>query len=387
MFLLLASALAGCAGTLPRNAVPEALVTRAAIGGMPLVRYWGDASAAELDIIVARTLHQFRSSSKRPPGRRDKIENFLALSGGGSDGAFGAGLLVGWTEAGTRPRFKVVTGISTGALIAPFAFLGSEYDHVLETIYTRYGTKDLIDLQPVAALLGAPAVADNSRMVELLNRYVDRKLLAAVAREYRKGRWLLVGTTNLDAQRPVIWNMGGIADSGHPRALELFRKVLLASAAIPGVFPPVMINVEAGGRRFEELHVDGGATKEVFLAPAQFMFSSIDRRLGYRPVRNLYVVCNCRLQPQWKAVKASALKVASRSISTLIKNQGISDIALLFERSRRQNFRFHLAAIPSDFKKVSSEPFDQIYMRALFERARDLGRSGDHWARTPRYKF
>ena len=193
---------------------------------------------------------------------------FLALSGGGDEGAFGAGVLCGWTAHGDRPQFKLVTGISTGALIAPFAFLGSSYDDTLRYLYTGITSKDIFRMKSLLTVLWRDAIADTKPLAKKLDQYVDEAMLAAVAAEHKKGRRLIIGTTQLDAQRLVLWNMGAIASSGDPEAIKLFRKILLTSASIPGAFPPQYIRVEAGGKRYEEMHVDGGTTAEVVLYEA-----------------------------------------------------------------------------------------------------------------------
>ena len=201
----------------------------------------------------------------KPPIRSGRI-TYLALSGGGSGGAFGAGILTGWTTAGTRPTFDVVSGVSTGALIAPFAFLGSSYDPTLAELYTSGIAETLVRPRPIIGLLGA-ALSDPAPLRRLVERYVTDDMLRKIAAEHSKGRRLFVVTTNLDAQRTVIWDMGAIAAHGHEQALVLFRNVLIASASIPAVFPPVMIEVTMNGKRFQEMHSDGGATTQLFTAP------------------------------------------------------------------------------------------------------------------------
>ncbi len=206
--------------------------------------------------------------------------NFLAISGGGENGAYGAGLLCGWTEAGTRPEFKLVTGISTGALTAPFAFLGPAYDQQLKDVYTTITAKDVLEERGIFAAIWNDAMADNAPLQNLVAKYVDADLLAAIAAEHRKGRNLLVGTTNLDARRGVVWDIGKIAEYGTPEALELVRKILIASAAIPGAFPPMMFDVEANGTKYQEMHVDGGAN-----CPAFRLSGPATRRRDFRSGR------------------------------------------------------------------------------------------------------
>ena len=192
---------------------------------------------------------------------------YLAVSGGGANGAYGVGILLGWTAAGTRPEFALVTGISTGALIAPFAFLGPEYDARLKEAYTSMTTKDIAKPRSALGTLNSDAATDTAPLKAHIARYVDQEVIDAIAREFRRGRRLFIGTTNLDAIRPVFWNIGYIAVSGRPDAGDLIRTILLASASIPAVFPPQYIPVEAGGKRYDEIHVDGGAVAQAFLYP------------------------------------------------------------------------------------------------------------------------
>ena len=221
--------------------------------------------------------------------------NYLAVSGGGDNGAFGAGLMNGWTETGTRPEFKMVTGVSTGALIAPFAFLGSDYDATLREVYTTMTPEKVYRARGISAALFDDAMADTTPLSQVIAGYADQKMFDAIAREYQKGRLLMIGTTDLDAQRPVIWNIGALAASGHPGALDLFRKILRASAAIPGAFQPVLIDVEIDGHKYQEMHVDGGAIAQLFLYPASIDLS----KSGVRRVRHAYIIRNARLDPDY----------------------------------------------------------------------------------------
>ncbi len=373
----------GCGASL-HDAVPEPQVEQAAVSGLTGIRYWGDAGIPNLDAVVREKFTQMRRT--RPhltrPGARPGFD-FLAISGGGGDGAFGAGLLVGWGDKGTRPEFEIVTGVSTGALTAPFAFLGPRYDHLLRQVFTSYSTRDLVRKRPIRGLLGGSALADNRPLARIIARFATRDFLKEIAHEHSRGRRLLIGTSNLDAQRPVIWDMGRIAASGHPGALQLFRRILLASAAIPVVFPPVMIEVEVDGRRFQEMHVDGGITADVFLLPGKLMVSEVDHAVRRRGRRRVYVIRNGRLAPEWKPVEASTYAIALRSVSTLIKNQSIGDLYKLHDQARRDRIEYRLARIPDDVKDTSREFFDPVYMRALFEVGYRLGREGYPWLTSP----
>ncbi len=259
----------GCAGPTRQQAVPPDLQDRAVDAGIPLgVRTWGAVVTAEFrqEMLESAGREQAYWTRSGQMGSLPAAE-FLAVSGGGANGAFTAGLLNGWTAKGDRPQFKAVTGISTGALIAPFAFLGPEYDATLRQFYTGITTRDILTKRNVLAAVFDDALTDNAPLRKLVAGLVDQKLLDAIAAEYRKGRLLLIGTTNLDAQREVIWNVGVIAASGNPRALELVRDIMIASAAIPAAFPPVMMDVEVDGQPYQEMHVDGGTVTQVFLSP------------------------------------------------------------------------------------------------------------------------
>jgi hypothetical protein len=377
--------IASCA-TLPPNPVPFALEDQTrALDPKIQVKRWGDQTPKDLGRLAQVRYDQYKATRPnlvRPGGQ--PVFNYLAISGGGADGAFGAGLLVGWSASGQRPQFEIVTGVSTGALAAPFAFLGSKYDPQLREIYTTYSTRDLLRKQPIRGLLGGQSLADSTPLANLIARYVDQRFLNEVAKQYRRGRRLLIGTTNIDAQRPVIWDMGAIAASGRPGSLELFRRVLLASASIPGAFPPVVMDVASPDGFFQERHVDGGTTKQVFLLPSQLMLKTVvDDRFGFSPQRQLYIIRNGRVAPEYKVVKSSTLAIAQRSISTLIKYQGIGDLYELHELAARNGMDYRLAYIPRDFEDTSTEVFDPVYMQALFKLGYAQGKAGYPWEREP----
>jgi predicted acylesterase/phospholipase RssA len=242
---------AGCSGPTRLPAVPEALQTQANVPGLPGVRY---RAGQEADLIQeAMESVEREKAALAAEGHEGPLPPaiYLAISGGGDKGAFGAGLLNGWTKAGNRPSFKLMTGVSTGGLIAPFAFLGSTSDDKLKALYTGISSKDILVKRSLLAAVNSDAMADNRPLWHQLERQVNRQMLDAIAAEYKKGRLLLVGTTDLDARQGVIWNLTKIAANPDPRALDLFRKIMIASAAIPGAFPPTMIDVEVGGKRYQ----------------------------------------------------------------------------------------------------------------------------------------
>ena len=383
--LVLAVALAGCAAAIARNPVPVSLEGQAQVVGMEAetVRFWGDELPPNTEAIVKEKWAQTRQNRPELLARGRPVMTSLALSGGGSDGAFGAGLLGGWTASGKRPEFDIVTGVSTGALTAPFAFLGPKYDGVLKEVFTQSDTKDVAIIRPVRGLLGGDALASNAPLAKVIDHYITEAFLEEVAAEHRRGRRLLIGTTNLDAERPVIWDMGAIATSGSPEALDLFRTVLLASAAIPAVFPPGFIKVSAGGSTYEEMHVDGGATREVFLVPTQFMASKVDGRLGIRPIRRTYIIRNGHVAPEYKVVKARTLSIAGRAVSSLIKSQGVGDLYQLYVFCKRNGIDYNLAYIPADFHDTSTQAFEPDYMSRLYELGYQMAGGGYPWKKQP----
>ncbi|MDX2201488.1 MAG: patatin-like phospholipase family protein [Hyphomicrobiaceae bacterium] len=381
---MLALVLSGCAARVVRDPVPIQLVDQVGIPGMAHARFWGDEVPANIVGFMREHMPgSARMASKVDPRAGQPLVEYLALSGGAGDGAFGGGVLVGWTQRGDRPHFEVVTGVSAGALIAPFAFLGPAYDRQLKEMWTKYDTNMLVTPQVLAGLLGAEALTDNSGLRDLIAKYVDRRLLNRVADEYRKGRVLLIGTTNLDAQRPVIWNMGEIAANRHPYALELFRDVLLASTAVPGAFPPVHIKVANGDRVLEEMHVDGGPTRQVFLAPAHLSLRTFDALYAKPPQRRIYVIKNGKLTPEYEAVQANTLAISARSLFTLTKSQSIGDINRIYQTAQRDKAQFRLTSIPSSFDMQAKQAFDPEYMKALFDVGYELGRSGGAWSTSP----
>jgi predicted acylesterase/phospholipase RssA len=371
---------AGCATIAPRNVLPQANAGQIELDGFRDIRFWGDASAGN---IRSTLMADAETPASTGIERHRPVSNLLAISGGAEDGAFGAGLLVGWSEAGTRPVFDVVTGVSSGALIAPFAFLGRDYDGQLREIFTKYGRKDIFTSN-VPSLLEGSALVDDAPLARLIDKYVDDAFLQEVAKERIRGRILLIGTTSLDTQRPVLWDMGRIAMSSNRDAGALFRKVLLASATLPGFFPPVRIQVRVGGKNYDELHVDGGVTRQVFIAPSLFLSASRDQKSSRPSAKpRLFVIRNGKIDPEWQSVNENILAITQRSISTLIKNQGIGDLYRIYSVTRRDGVDFNLASIPADFNDTSDEPFDQKYMIALFERGYDLASHNYSWEKAP----
>lgn len=361
--------------------IPQSLADQASVGSKGIVRMWGDGSPDEVAAFLKHEVPLLKAKyQERGKGKKLEPSDILAISGGADDGAFSAGLLAGWGAKGDRPQFDIVTGVSAGSLVAPFVFLGRDYDRQLSTIFTAHSGAEIYTANPLAGVFGGPSLADNAPLAKLIEGYVDRTMIHRVAAERQKARYLLICTTNLHAQRPVIWDMGRIAQAGNT---ELFRSVLLASAALPGIFPPVDINVKVDGKTYSEIHVDGGPTREVFVSPAVFSFRDIDKVVGIKAPRRLWLVRNGKLTPEYATVGLSAASIAMRSLETLTKYQGLGDIIRIYDHAKLDGMDFNLASIPPDFNEKRPAPFDPGYMNALFKTAYDLGRSGYQWAKVP----
>ncbi len=376
LLIVVLTLLVSACATAPReHAAPDAAqYTRAIVDGYRDIRYWGDLPAPYLD----RSIERLKEGLAGNPSLRERID-ILALSGGAEDGAYGAGFLKGWTERGDRPEFMMVTGVSTGALIAPFAFLGPKYDDALKRMYTETSKKDIFFLTPFTALFGGRALADTAPLRRMLKEEIDEALVEAIARESRRGRILQIGTTNLDAQRPMVWEIGLIAESGHPDAAKLIRRIMLASASVPGVFPPITMNVTIDGKRRQEVHVDGGVTNQIFVYPRLLNIREIERRVGASPKKTLWLIRNTKVNPEYKAVKLNLGDIANRSISTLIKYQGRGDLLNIFSLAKRDGFELHLTNVPADFDVPLNDMFDPVYMRALYKRGHETALSDSAW--------
>ncbi|MEI6002527.1 patatin-like phospholipase family protein [Paraburkholderia bengalensis] len=387
--LLAAVALAvlqGCS-TVPDRlpAVPDELTGDAEIPGMPGVRYVAGGDATELAKAALDALKRESDylAQQGHMGRPTPPAIFLAISGGGDNGAFAAGLLNGWTETGTRPEFKLVTGISTGALIAPFAFLGSKYDATLKQVYTTISPKDVLNKRSLLGGVLSDAMADNRPLLTLTRKFVTEDMLKEIAAEYAKGRMLLVATSDLDARRGIIWDMGKIATYGGPKALDLFIKVLVASTSIPGAFPPMMIDVVVDGKHYQEMHVDGGVVAQVFAYPAAIRVSEEAASVGVSRERKLYIIRNARLDAEWMQVDRSTMGIASRAVASMIQSQGVGDLYRIYATANRDGVDFNLAFIPASFNAPHKEEFDTEYMRALYDLAYNMALKGYPWTHVP----
>jgi len=381
----IAAIVPGCA--LPQRglAVPVLGTTKAIVLGIANERFFpatGD-EGLEKEFIEAtervRRIRRVGTDAPLPPVQQ------LSISGGGEHGAFGAGLLCGWSEQGSRPSFDLVTGVSTGALTAAFVFLGIKYDSQLRSVYTDLTPRDVLVQRDFTAALFDDAMADNAPLFQTISRYLNEGMLADIAAGYDEGRLLLIATTDLDARQPVIWNIGAIAKSGHPRALDLVRRILLASAAVPGAFPPTLIDVTLDGQPHQEMHVDGGAFAQGFLYPA-----AVNKQRRGKLARHqlvvpavAYIIRNGRLDPEWAPVERRTLGIAVAAVFTMITASGNNDVVRMYNSTQRDGIEFNLAYIGKDFTTELPTPFDQGFMRALFDYGYQRGQRGYPWAKRP----
>jgi predicted acylesterase/phospholipase RssA len=368
-----------CASLPERNPLPEESYEDALVLGRSDLRFWGDERHPASLSLSGATPEELRAIF--PDFVGNEI-NVLAISGGGENGAFAAGLLNGWTASGTRPGFNVVTGISTGALIAPFAYLGPAYDTVIEQVYTQYSSNDLIRPRRPMQIIRNDSGFDTAPLRSLIAEYVDETVMGAIAVRYRRGNLLFIGTTNLDAGRPVTWDIGAIASSGNPGALGLIHDIMLASASIPVAFSPVLIEAEADGQTYDEMHVDGGVSRQSFLFTLSADADSFDR-LNPRSKRRAFVIRNSKLESEWEAVDRKILPIAGRSAMSMVRTQGVGDLYREYVGAQKYDFDFNLAFIPGDFEADAHELFDREYMKQLYELGYEMAADGYPWEKYP----
>lgn len=377
IFAALAISLSACAGSYDRAKVTPTAETYESfypVGATKAVREFEDDGQENLETLE----NDMRKTLAQVP--RGQGLNVLALSGGGQHGAYGAGVLKGWTKAGTRPPFDIVTGISTGALIAPFAFLGSEYDGRLERFYTQTSTRNVVSLNVTGALFGRGFLARTVPLRAAIEAELSDDLIALIAAEHRKGRRLLIGTTNIDAGRPVLWDIGEMAQIDTSQARALIRDVILASAAIPVVFDPVTIKVTDGKVVREELHVDGGLTREIFAYPYEIRMGSLLRWAGLANQKNrIWLIHNKQLESTFEPLPGNATAVAGRAFEMLIRSQSIGNITSVLSLAKRDGFQANLTYIPKEFTIKPTEPFDQEYMTRLFSVGYMVGQLKEGW--------
>jgi predicted acylesterase/phospholipase RssA len=306
---------------------------------------------------------------------KDGMLRALVLSGGGAGGAFGAGALVGLSRRQERPHYDLVTGVSTGALIAPFAFLGSEWDSQLTEAFTN-GQGEQMSVHGLLALpLGASR--RSAALTALVDRYVTPDLIRAVAREAGNGRLLWVATTDLDKEETVIWDLGAIAMRGGEPARKLFRDVVVASASIPGVFEPVLIHVQLGGRLYDEMHVDGNVSASLFIAPAAAYFALLDQRSlnGAR----VYVLINGQIIDAPETTPFKLRPIVARTFSVALKHMSRAQVVAVDQFAEKYRMSVQSTYLPFDYPKYSSADFRASTMRPLFQYGVRCAQSGRLW--------
>ncbi|TCM14386.1 patatin-like phospholipase [Novosphingobium sp. PhB165] len=355
--MLMSSMLAACATMPPRSPYSVGDLAQASAVQAQPVRFW-----AKGDDAAYRRWGEILRQDRAESGLAAPA-TLLALSGGSDKGAFGAGLLTGWSRTGTRPEFDIVTGVSTGALIAPFAFLGSAEDPTLTAIYTNISSKDIYRKRVLGGLLGGPSLLDSRPLAALIARYVTPALLDRIAAEHRRGRRLLVMTTQLDAQQGTIWDMSAIAASNEPERAALFRRVLLASASIPGAFPPVLIDTTIGGRRISEMHVDGGAIGGFFTLPTGLIAAN---PAAPRSNAAIFLIYNGVLEPDFEVVKPRTLTIMSHALGTVLGQLDRNNADELKAFARDRGIPFHLCALVPAEIDTKAPLFDRDNMRTLY---------------------
>lgn len=380
-FVCCVSSLPSCSSPDTRTPVPAELVNSAGLTGVPEARFWGDEWPKwSLEKFEQQSDRQFREKFPAIYGTK---HNYLAISGGGANGAYGAGLLAGWSARGNRPEFSMVTGISTGALAAPFAFLGADYDAPLKALYTTTSTEDILKKRNLVAALFSDSLATTEPLKELLAECITEKMLEEIGVQHSRGRRLFIGTINLDAGRSVIWNIGAIALSDHPGKADLVRDILRASASIPVAFPPVSIPVSHEGQVFQELHADGGTSSQVFVYPASIDWQKVTRALKTQGKPQVYVIRNAVLEPDYQGLKRKVVPIAGRTIASLIRTQGIGDLYQIYALCGRDGNDFNLAYIPANLDFAPTEDFDPAYMTQLYDLGFEKGRKGYRWEQAP----
>lgn len=370
--ILLCCFLAGCTAPARIPYDPKA-ASAARVDGFDDIRIYADSSG------------QLPQSRSWLPVLRDKEINYLVLSGGGARGAFSVGALKAWSDKGQRPEFDMVSGVSTGALIAPYAFLGSAFDHTLVELYTSGVARDLVDLKFLPRGLLGSSLLSQEPLRTMVERYLTRGTLERIAAEHRKGRRLLVLTSNLDSQRAVIWNMGAIADSGRPDALKLFQDVIIASASLPGLYPAVLIKATAGGRTFEEMHSDGGSATQILTIPEGWIANAQDDEWPKGHKFNMYILVNNALMPEFALTTNNTFIVMAKASSLLIKSQTRSALLATYAYAQKTGIRFHMASIDVPVSHELTDPFNTNYMRAIYNLGYAQMAHGSLWKDRPSF--
>lgn len=385
MLALIVAVLVGCHGMHRRSKSPI-------VAGFNTNNLLDPVTQAEADAL-GDGVHAYRAAQqlkrKPTPEQLARRQSVLCLSGGGSYGAYSAGVLCGWTASGDRPgcngrpNFSVVTGISTGALIAPFAFLGPRYDEQVRKFYTTVDQRDIYRLRPVRGVFGI-ALADNAPLARLVDEHMTPQLIAEIGEEHRQGRRLFIGTTELEGGRFVAWDVGEIAARNGPGDHELIKQILLGSSAIPGFFPPSQIPITVNGQRFVEKHGDGGASVSIFFRPPYVPADQRTPETTDLAGIDLYMIVAGKLYADAEPLVRRSLSIAGSSISGVIYAQTRGDLQRIYLISMLSGMNYHLAAIPPDFPApTSSTDFSTGPMLSMFNEGYQLAQTGTAWRSTP----
>jgi predicted acylesterase/phospholipase RssA len=366
---VLSALLGGC--TVPRLPAPPSFYGTGIPAGFPPSIRQLSRDLRAVDAQMPTLLDNLRHAAP------DGVLQVLAISGGGAAGAFGAGALVGLTERGERPRFQLVTGVSTGALLAPFAFLGPAWDRQLTAAFSGESTIGLLQSRGLAALF-RPGLYQSAPLVAVVDRFVTPELVNAVAKEARGGRMLLIATTDLDKQEAVIWDLGLVAEQGGERARRLFRDLLVASATIPGVFPPVLIHVQdRAGHRYDEMHVDGGTSTPFFIAPEAVFAARVDPR--QLTGAKVYVLINGQLVGPPSTTPDRTLPILGRSLSAVSRYSSRSALEAVDEFAKRTGMSLHFTSIPGSYPEVGVLDFRRDSMQSLYQLGERCAVRGQLW--------
>jgi predicted patatin/cPLA2 family phospholipase len=378
--------LTGC-GTLLRDPVPLEAQNDPSIPGFTDIRFFPLTDVEPMRKAIREAFLTETPDNYETLADGWRRYNYLAVSGGGSDGAFGAGILNGWSAKRNRPAFKVVTGVSTGALIAPLAFLGSAHDPQIKEAYTTVDRGGILVERQLISMLWEESVADNKPLKELVTTYITPAVLDAIAVEHAKGRRLYVASTNMDREEPVIWDMGAIASSKNSARLDLFRSILVASASIPAIFPPTLIKVNLDGKQYDEMHCDGGVFFQSFFVGALVdlpaLIREAHRDYSGRLIQSLYVIRNGSTTPNRKQIPRGLRSISGRAVATLLKVSGINDLYRLFLSTEHDSVDFYYIALPVDYVRSTDEEFNEAEMNRQYQLGYKLGAGGIPWRRLP----
>ncbi|MBB2969534.1 patatin-like phospholipase family protein [Mesorhizobium sp. RMAD-H1] len=361
-------ALSGCAAP-AREAYNAAEAERAQIVGFENIRVHADDPRPPKSVY----------DPWRPVTNKPK-PSMLAISGGGAGGAFSVGILSAWSELGSRPSFDVVTGVSTGALIAPLAFLGPEYDQRLRRLYLSDQARDLVDINWRGFGILSPSLLRGDALRRIVGENITEEILQRIAREHRAGRRLLVMTTNLDTQRAVVWNIGAIAASGRADALDLVRQVLIASASVPGILPPVSIKAVVDGKQIEELHSDGGSSAQFFTLPEQLI---VTPDYPAKESLHIYVIINNALIPEFAMSPERALPIMGRAYAILLKTHTKQGLTALYNFAQRSGVDLDIASIDAQVPYSMADPLNHQYMISVYGIGYQKTLNGRVWTKRP----